>query len=135
MQPLSTKHAAILDALTFGMGDENPHRRIDNHPGTYMAVVVEKIGPCRYSVAHYYEHNGDLIADPDVEFVRQHVGWYPVAITQWSGYRRVARTDGEGTIVSVDRRAYRDLRQFAGTLLTNIRAQQGNFNPNAGAVG
>ncbi|MEX1362144.1 MAG: hypothetical protein AB1Z98_03415 [Nannocystaceae bacterium] len=135
MQPLNTKHAAILDALTFGMGDENPHRRIDNRPGTYMAVVVEKIGPCRYSVAHYYEHNGDLIADPDVEFVRQHVGWYPIAISQPMGHRYVAQTDYQGKIVSVDQRAYRDLRRFAGTLLTNIRAQQGDLSVNAGTVG
>lgn len=127
MQPLSTKHAAIMDALTFGMGGENTHRKIDNHPGTYMAVVVEKIGPCRYSVAHYYEQNGDLVADPDVEFVRQNVGWYPVAITQWCGYRRVAETNEDGRIVSYNRRGYRDLRSFAGTFLTNIRAQQGKF--------
>ena len=127
MKPLSTKHAAIMDALTFGMGGDKTHRRIDNHPGTFMAVVVEIVGPSRYSVAHVYEQSGDLVADPDVEFVRQNVGWYPVAITQWCGTRQVAETDENDKIVNWNRRAYRDLRRFAGTFLTNIRAQQGVF--------
>ena len=127
MKPLSTKHAAIMDALTFGMGGDKTHRRIDNHPGTFMAVVVEIVGPSRYSVAHYYKQNGDLVPDPDVEFVRQNVAWYPVAISQWCGYRRAAETDEDGRIVKWHRRAYRDLRSFAGIFLTNIRDQQGEF--------
>lgn len=128
MQPLSNKHAAILRLLTAGLSGDGPSRKIDNHPGTYMAVVVEKVGPCRYSVAHYYEQNGDLVPDPDVEIICQNGRWYPVAITQWCGYRRVAETDAEGWIVTVNRHAYRDLRRFAGTFLTNIKAQQGNLS-------
>ncbi len=129
MKPLSKRHAAIMDALAEGMTDGESHRRIDRAAGSFMAVVVEKIGPARWSVAHYYEQNGDLVPDPDLELVRQGGGWFPVAITQWCGYRCAARTDEDGRIVAYDRRAYADLRRFAGTLLTNIKRQQGDLSP------
>ena len=90
MKPLSQTHGRILATLTRGLDDDNSHRRIDNAPGTFMAVVVEKIGPARYSVAHYFEQNGDQVADPDLELVEQNGAWFPVAITQWCGYQRVA---------------------------------------------
>ena len=69
------------------------------------------------------------MADPDLEIVHQDGAWYPVAITQWSRYRRAAETDAEGRIVAYNRRAYADLRSFAGTLLTNIKHQQGDLSP------
>jgi len=34
-------------------------------PG-YMPLVVEKIGDNEYSLAHYYEQNGDLMCDPEI---------------------------------------------------------------------
>ena len=129
MRPLSKKHAAIMNTLTQGMDDENPHRRIDNTAGAFMAVVVEKVGPDRWSIAHYYEQNGDLVPDPDLELVRQDGGWFPVAITQWCGYRCAARTDDHGRIATYNRAAYASLRSFAGTLLSNIKAQQGDLTP------
>ena len=60
--------------------------------------------------------------------VQQNGVWFPVAITQWCGYRRAAETDARGRIVAYDRRAYADLRSFAGTLLTNIKEQQGDLS-------
>src|SRR5690606_5477377 len=62
--PLSRKSTgAILDKLTEDLADPaglgNSHRRIDNFPDAYMAAVVERIGADRYSVAHYFEQNGD----------------------------------------------------------------------------
>ena len=134
MRALSDKHARILDALTTGVDDEHPHRRIDNTGGAFMPAVIEKVGPARYSVAHYFEQNGDLVADPDLEFVRQDGGWFPVAITQCGLHRRAAETDEQGRIVAYNRRAYADLRSFAGMLLTNIKAQQGDLAPRPAAT-
>lgn len=34
-------------------------------PG-YMPLVVQKIGENEYSIAHYYEQNGDLMWDPEM---------------------------------------------------------------------
>ena len=128
MRPLSKRHAAILDQLTAGVCDDYPHRRIDNAPGAFMAAVVEKIGPARYSVAHYFVQNGDLVADPDLEFVKQDGAWFPAAITQVLGYSCPITTDEQGRIVSCRPHAYADLRSFAGMLLTNIKHQQGDLS-------
>jgi hypothetical protein len=133
MRPLSKRHAAILDKLTTGLDDEHPHRKIDNAPGAFMAAVIEKIAPERFSVAHYFEQNGDLVADPDLEFVRQDGGWFPVAITQLTGYHRVAETSDDGRIVAYNRARYADLRSFAGLLLGNIKAQQRDLTPKPAA--
>ncbi|MCH9682854.1 MAG: hypothetical protein K0V04_15565 [Deltaproteobacteria bacterium] len=87
--------------------------------------MVEKIGPRRYSIAHYFEQHGDLVPDPDLEFVRQDGEWFPAAATMAIGsYTRAVETDQDGKITGVRRRAYAGLRSFAGTLLTNIKAQQ-----------
>ena len=46
-----------------------------------MALHVEYLhevppyGPL-YSVAHYYEHNGDMMRDPDMEFLKSHDGYF-----------------------------------------------------------
>lgn len=125
MRPLSKRHAAILDTLTAGLSDERRHRKLDNAPGAFLPAVIEKIGPCRFSVAHYFVQYGDLVADPDLEFVRQDGAWFPVEVTQLLGYTLAAKTDEAGRIVSYDRRAYADLRTFAGMLLANIEQQQG----------
>jgi hypothetical protein len=125
MRPLGQRHAAILDTLIAGLSDDRRHRKIDNAPGAFQPAVIEKIGPERFSVAHYFVERGDLVADPDLEFVRQDGAWFPVEVKQVLGYTLAAKTDEQGRIVSFDRRAYADLRTFAGVLLTNIKDQQG----------
>ncbi len=122
---MSKRHAAILDVLTAGLTDDNLRRKLDNAPGAFMPAVIEKIGPERFSVAHYFLQYGDLVADPDLEFVRQDGAWFPVAVTQLLGSTLAATTDENGRIVSVNRQAYADLRSFAGVLLLNIKHQQG----------
>lgn len=135
MLPLGKQASATLDKLTAGLTDEHPHRRIDNAPGAFMAVVVEKIGPSRYSVAHYFEQNGDLIPDPDVEFIKQDGSWFPVAITQPMSYSRPVDIDEHGRVVAYRRNAYGDLRYFAGFLLRNMKRQQGDLSPKPAARG
>ncbi len=53
-------------------------------PG-FDRLVIERHGEL-ISVAHYFEQEGDLIADPEVEL--HFPTWYPTAITQaWLGRR------------------------------------------------
>ena len=126
MRPLNRRLAAILDSLTEGLSDERCHRKLDNAPGSFLPAVIEKVGPERFSVAHYFVQNGDLVPDPDLEFVRQDGAWYPVALTQIYGlFTLAATTDEQGRIVSCKRAAYNDLRRFAATFLTNVERQQG----------
>lgn len=128
MRPLSKKHARILGDLTTGLDDEG-HRRIDNTNGVFMPVVVERIGSNRFSVAHYYEQNGDLVPDPDLEFVTNDGAWFPAAVTHSSGHRRVLTTDADGRITHWSPSEYADLRRLACLLLSNIKAQQGQLKP------
>lgn len=131
MKPLNQTHSRLLDHLTEGLrdpgaaGEDPSSRKFDNAPGAYMAVHVERIGAARYSVAHYFESNGDLVADPDMEFVKQDGKWYPAACQTQFGYTKALEVDAyhEG-ITGVYRRAYADLRSFANLLLKNIKAQQ-----------
>lgn len=52
---------------------EDHYARIDNSNGAFMAVSVEGISEnekyLQISVAHYYEQNGDLMADPEMIFI------------------------------------------------------------------
>ena len=128
MRPLSKKHARILKDLTSGL-DESGCRRIDNAEGIFLAVVVERIGPNRFSIAHYYEQNGDLVPDPDFEFVTRNGEWFPAAVTHAWGSRRCLKVDDNGRITGLYRLEYVDLREFARVLLTNIKKQQGKLAP------
>lgn len=38
----------------------------------FMPLVIEKIGENEYSLAHYYEQNGDLIQDPEMTIKIHH---------------------------------------------------------------
>jgi hypothetical protein len=40
-------------------------------PG-FMDLVIEKVWDNRISLSHYYEQNGDLMADPDMELIVDH---------------------------------------------------------------
>ena len=118
---------AVLDELTVDL-DPGGSRKVDRGIG-FMAVHVECLqetesGPL-FSIAHYFEQNGDLVADPDVVFVQIADGsWAPVSFRNSLAYR-VAVTFHEGGIVEVDEREQRDLVQFANVFLKNISQQQG----------
>ena len=124
LRPLPLKSARILATLTAGLDLDNPHRRLDNAPGSFMPCVVEWIGPNRYSVAHYFRQNGDAVADPDMEIVNVGGEWYPVAIQQVMGYSCPVRCSADGVPQTWNPRGYRDLRSFAVTFLDNVKQQQ-----------
>jgi hypothetical protein len=76
MRPINLKAQAVMDRLTANITRENSHTRIDNNKpdSGFMAVVIEWVGDCKlgdvYSIAHYYEQNGDLMADPEMTFLK-----------------------------------------------------------------
>ena len=127
MRPLSKEASRVLNHLVDGLDRVGDSRRFDNSNGTYLAACVEHIGPNRFSVAHYVEQGGDLLADPDIEFVRWEGIWFPAAITQApvGKYVRVLETDGDGKPTGLRPRGYQDLLSFASLLLRNIKEQQG----------
>ena len=91
----TSKAEAIFRKLTEGLVKVGDHRKINNAPGSFMAVSIEIIGRSGLgplvSVAHYYEQNGDLMRDPDVVFLigaDQHA--YPISFgrTTWASTRK-----------------------------------------------
>ena len=104
----------LLD--TFQM-QEDFHVHFDMH--TYQPLVIERHGEL-ISVAHYYEQNGDLIPDPDVEL--HYPSWVPTAITQaFLGYRtKFIERDGQ---TFVDTRFHSEVSSFLALWARNIKAQ------------
>jgi hypothetical protein len=118
--------AAILDELTAGL-DVGNSRKLDRGLG-FMAVHVEclhqsGLGPL-FSVAHYYESNGDLVPDPDVVFVRGADGWSPVSFQNSIAHRAAVTFHDDGT-TEVDAKEQADLVAFCNQWMRNIQQQQG----------
>lgn len=122
---VSAHAAAVLDELTRDLA-VGEHRKIDRGGG-FMVVVVEHLEEREsgsiYSVSHYFESNGDLIADPDVVFLRRPEGWAPISYQDSLAYRVVARVREDGR-VEVDDRGQRELVRFANMWLRNVATQQ-----------
>ena len=85
----------------------------------YQRLVIERHGEL-ISVAHYFEQNGDLIADPDVEL--HYPSWVPTAITQaYFGYRsKFIERDGK---TFVDTRFHKQVSSLLTLWARNINAQ------------
>lgn len=58
------------------------YAKIDNANGIFMPVVVERVGENQISIAHYYEQNDDLMADPEIVFLKKEysygIEYYPI---------------------------------------------------------
>ncbi|MBU0491542.1 MAG: hypothetical protein KKA73_16525 [Chloroflexi bacterium] len=95
----------------------------------FMPLVVERIGPTRLSIAHYYVHDewsGELVADPDVEIFTGYDPWVPLAIQHPPpfGYLVAAELSADGRqIERLNRRAQADLAAFVNQWARNLQAQ------------
>lgn len=58
MKTLGKAASRVLDQLVFGLACVGDAKKIDNSTG-FMAVHVERVSNAQYSVAHYYEQNGE----------------------------------------------------------------------------
>ena len=131
MKAINQRAKKVMDTLTEYMGEGNGHKKIDNTKGTFMTVHVEYITRCSrgpiYSIAHYYEQNGDLMRDPDMEFIKGADGeYYPISFWQDAPLKRdeVVAWKG-GTIVGYNERGQAELVTFANKWMKNIKEQQG----------
>jgi hypothetical protein len=135
MKALNKSSEAIFAKLISGLDVGRSHK-LDNAPGTFLPVHVERLSDSTYSVAHYVEQGGDLMADPDVVFyvpVEARYGAatagsqvYPVEITQAPVgiYNRYVEFDETGQPARINARGQADLTSFSNTWMRNIRAQQ-----------
>jgi Domain of unknown function (DUF6908) len=93
----------IMDKLTDGLNDPGDHKEVDNASGAFMSAHVEHIGDSSmgsmFSVAHYYEQNGDLMKDQDMVLIRSEGEYYPVEFQQDPViYQCAVQWDGRGGI-------------------------------------
>jgi len=97
----------------------------------YDRLVIERHDSL-ISVAHYFEQNGDLIADPEIDL--HYPSWTPTAITQILGYRRTKFIELDGQIL-VDTGFQHEVSSFLAMWARNIQAQgwieQGNIYEDA----
>lgn len=129
MKSVNKAATKVLEILTADLTGPGDHKRIDKSDGTFMAVVVEHIGWCGcdpvFSVAHYYEQNGDLMRDPEMMFLRGHNEYYPVYFRQ-DGLpveERSVLYDTEG-VIRYYPRLQTDHVRFANAWMRNIKDQQ-----------
>jgi ParB family transcriptional regulator, chromosome partitioning protein len=132
MKAISKDAQLVLELLIAGLGgtadDDRTHRKIDNAPGAFMAVTVERLDVDRYSVAHYFEQNGDAMRDPKVVFWRDADGlFYPVEFTQDGAppiHQKLVEFDDAGKPSAVMTRQQRSCATFCATWMANIKKQQ-----------
>jgi len=100
-----------------------------------MPLHVERVammeGRELWTVSHTHAQNGDLMRDPEVEFLRVRwrdslSDWYPLSFRQDGlpiGVRSYVKLDGSLEPVSVVRRRQSDLAIFCGVWMWNMRWQ------------
>jgi hypothetical protein len=130
MRAMSQRASAILETLTAGLlpldHPEAECRRVGEKGGAFMQLVVERLGERNFSVAHYFEQNGDAMRDPEMLFHKHANGlWYATYFRQDStGTEQesaVAREDGAFTCY---RNMQADHTRFANQWMANIALQQ-----------
>lgn len=127
MKPLPMHANRVLEQLTSGLNKPGDHRTINNAEG-FMPVHVEHVAVSRFgpvfSVAHYYEQNGDLMRDPEMLFVLFPGGFfYPVYFRQDGGlaFEQEPVDLDAGTCQPA---IQAELVTFANLWMRNIRHQQ-----------
>ena len=132
MKAINKKAKKVMDKLTEGVNNQiSDHKKIDNTEGLFMPVHVERGNSCNlgviYSVAHYFEQNGDLMRDPDMEFIKGGDGeYYPISFWQDAPLKRDEVVAWKGsTVVGYNEKGQAELVTFANTWMKNIKEQQG----------
>lgn len=122
------KMKAVIEQLAqqHGVNLSCPEAYLRLELAGFDRLVLENIGWQRISVAHYFELNGDLVAEPDVVFFTGHAGqWFPLEITQsltgWQCYGRLA-ADGS-RIEAYHPTGQADLAEFAEQWAQNLVEQ------------
>jgi hypothetical protein len=120
-------NGTIFDKLTqLGLfrleeqGSFNSNESVHLKSGGFMDLVIEKLGKDHYSFTHYFEQNGDLCPDPDMEI---HV--FPemkmaeaLTIQDQFGYRCVYPEPNKVNLM-----AKKHLNDFLNTWLRNLLQQ------------
>ena len=132
MRSVSQEAKRVLDILTNGINSENAYRKVDTSK-SFKAVSVDFLGESKlgsfFSVAHNSIQNGDVMADPDMEFLKATDGnYYPIRyqndfLPGFLGHSKALNIEG-GKITSYYPKVLRDLCSFTTKWMRNITQQQ-----------
>lgn len=111
---------------------EDGYTKIDNSEGSFMAVSIEEIfNNDKYrliSIAHYFEQNGDLMADPEVIIIySKTMNFFMPSYFKQDGFlgreeESIVMENGE--IKGIRTKMQADHTSFANQWLKNIKFQQ-----------
>jgi uncharacterized protein YqiB (DUF1249 family) len=116
---LKTIYENIYDKLN-ELGVFDVKESVHAKSGDLMDLVVEQLGKNHFSLSHYFEQNGDLVSDPDMEVRVIPEMKMAEALTYQDqfGFQRVyPETD------KIDVKAKKDLNAFLNNWLNNLLAQ------------
>lgn len=126
LQALSPSAQAIFNHLIKDLAIGGA-RKFDNSRGVFMAVCIDRQTERHYSIAHYYEQNGDLMADPTMTFFKcVHGKVFPCTFQQdnLAIYRVGLDITPEGVIEHENAKEQHDQAEFANMWMRNIAEQQ-----------
>jgi hypothetical protein len=134
MQALSQEATKIFLTLIKEAEKNEGNAKIENNDA-FMPVFVERVESfiygmvkaVSYSVAHYGEQNGDLMADPEMTFifVEELEMVIPSSFkNDYAGSNRISIFQGADKVWKIDLKGQADQTLFAEDWLNNIKAQQ-----------
>lgn len=134
MKYLNKEATKVMDKLTEGLDEENHSRKIDNFPGSWMAVNVDRVSEMDagviFAVAHNFIQEGDVMADPDMGFLRATDPqgknlYFPTHYQLDSmGLYQESAVFEDGKLKGICRRMQSEHTTFANMWMKNIKVQQ-----------
>jgi len=122
MHSLNEQAKKIMEQLIAQLDDG--YFKLDNTKGAYMPLIVEKVTDepgfiAVYSLAHYGEQNGDLMADPEMTFGESEHEFYPLSFrNDYVGIYQAVITE------QIDLKRQKELSEFTAIWLMEIVEQQ-----------
>jgi len=91
----------------------------------FMDLNIDKLSVNRIAMAHNRIVEGDVIADPDMEVLInfEYEIVYPVTYQDSFGYKEAYEVDETGEVVLVHEKTKKDLEEFFGQWLRNLKMQ------------
>ena len=129
MKAVGPRAKKVMDVLTANCPNLCDHDKF--HTSPYMDVVVENVGFCNlgamYSVAHYYEQNGDLMRDPEMCFIKGGDGEYYPYYYRLDGLgieEDVLKWHENGEVTCRNAAQQKGQANFCESWMRNIKQQQ-----------
>ena len=130
---INKEATTIFMQLISGLSETGAHKTLDKHnylpkrKSGFMSVHVECIGKDRFSVAHYFEQNGDLMSDPQMTFWVYDGRVFPASFTQHGSiqiFQNALLFDEDDLPHSAKVQMIQELLVFANDWMNNIKDQQ-----------